>query len=101
MEYAGDKGVFSNGLVVADFYANWCGPCKKLKPHFAGLAEDFPKAVFVKVDTDAWEAETRRYEIASLPTVLVLYNGREEARIEGLDVEGLRAAVASAAAEHA
>lgn len=101
MEYAGDKSMFANGLVVVDFYANWCGPCKRLKPHFIALAEDFPKAVFLKVDTDEYQSESAHYEVSSLPTVLVLYNGREEARIEGLNVDAVRDAVARASAAHA
>jgi thiol-disulfide isomerase/thioredoxin len=40
-------------LVVFDFYATWCGPCTRIKPHFEQFAYDYPDVLFVKVDVDA------------------------------------------------
>ncbi|CAN0403730.1 unnamed protein product, partial [Discosporangium mesarthrocarpum] len=39
-------------LVVVDFFAEWCGPCKQIAPAFKAMAKDFPKVVFLKVDVD-------------------------------------------------
>lgn len=84
MEYTGDKSVISNGTVVLDFYATWCGPCKKLKPQIVALAEEMPQITFVCVDTDVWTALSEHYIISSLPTLIVLFNGKAINRFEGL-----------------
>ncbi|KAH8053912.1 hypothetical protein JL721_10632 [Aureococcus anophagefferens] len=63
-------------LVVIDFSATWCGPCQKIAPVFAKLAEDVPEALFVKVD--------------ALPTFLLLKDGKEVARFQGANEPELR-----------
>ena len=82
MEFKGEEDVsdLTTGSVVADFYAEWCGPCKKLGPIFAQVAEQFSKNVkFFKIDTDQHEM----YSIRVLPTLLFLRDGEIVKRLEG------------------
>jgi len=84
-----DPSILSNGTVIVDFSAVWCGPCKKYAPEFEKLAleKKFSMMTFVKVDIDEHESLGKKYEINSLPTTLVLVNGKEMARCEGYDLQ--------------
>ncbi len=64
--------------VVVDFWAAWCGPCGRLAPIFAALAEAHPEVRFVKVDTDRARAIAEAVGIKSLPTIGFYLNGRLE-----------------------
>ena len=81
-EYTGDRGSFGNGTVVLDFYATWCGPCKRLRPILEVYAQK-STVTFIAVDTDEWPDLSERFAIASLPTLVVLHNGKTIDRIEG------------------
>jgi len=78
-----DPSILSNGTVVVDFFAEWCGPCKKYAPEFEELAKIFSKMTFIKVNTDEHEVVVEKFTVTSLPTTLVLVNGTEKARCEG------------------
>jgi thioredoxin 1 len=69
--------------VLVDFYATWCGPCKRLAPALEELAAENPKAAIVKVDIDASPELAARYGVQSVPTLLVFRNGRVAARQKG------------------
>lgn len=65
------------GLLVVDFFATWCGPCKKLSPILDEVAEEFAgKANIVKVDIDESEDLAVEFGIRSVPTVLFLKGGQ-------------------------
>ncbi|XP_003747944.1 thioredoxin-like [Galendromus occidentalis] len=66
---AGDK------LVVVDFFATWCGPCKQAEPIFKRISEQYSDVIFLKVDVDENEDAATEYEIASLPTFIFFKNG--------------------------
>jgi thioredoxin 1 len=82
--YDGDASVLtSTTICVMDFYADWCGPCKKLAPEYAKLAEKFPSFLFLKVNGE--EYQFTKYEVRAYPTILILQNGKEVYRSEGYD----------------
>lgn len=66
----------SDKVVVVDFWADWCGPCKMLSPVISQVSQEFgDSAHFVKVDVDSNPLTTQKFRIASIPTVLVFKNG--------------------------
>lgn len=70
--------------VVADFWADWCGPCKAFAPTFAGWARSVAsRAIAVEVDTQAQPAAASRHQVQAIPTVIVFQGGREAARHSG------------------
>jgi thioredoxin 2 len=69
--------------VVVDFWADWCGPCKMMAPHFEQVARLMPKVRFVKVDTEAAPQASARYAIRSIPTLILFSGGQETARMSG------------------
>ncbi len=62
---------------VVDFYADWCGPCRMVSPIIESLSREYEGRVkFVKVDTDDNQALARRYQVMSIPTVMIFNSGR-------------------------
>ena len=62
-------------LVILDFGASWCGPCKQLDPIIKEKAKEFPKAVFFKIDVDECEETAEQYLVSNMPTLLFVKNG--------------------------
>ncbi len=73
--------IAENELVLVDFYADWCGPCKMIAPILEELAE--AGYVIAKVDTDSNSETARQFSIVSIPTLLVFKNGEMVKRHTG------------------
>jgi thioredoxin 1 len=67
----------SKSLVLVDFWAEWCPPCKIIAPHIDALAGDYEgKVVIGKMNTDENQLITGQYNIMSIPTVMIFKNGK-------------------------
>jgi len=93
------KVLQARGAVVLDFYQATCPPCRALEPRLERVARDFAGRIAVyRVDIDEGSTVADRFRINSLPTVLVLRDGEEAERLDGLITEEqLRAAFERAA----
>ncbi len=70
--------------VVIDFYATWCGPCKKISPILEEIAGEHDDIKLIKVDVDKNEVLAQKFNITAMPTLVVLENGEEVGRNVGL-----------------
>ncbi|KAI6867196.1 hypothetical protein KC334_g19562, partial [Hortaea werneckii] len=94
----------SSRIVVTDFYADWCGPCKAVAPVYEQLSSQLSRPgsiTFTKVNTDMQKDIAQSYNITAMPTFLIFKAGRETKRIRGADPKALDAAVKQLAQEAA
>ena len=81
------------GRVLVDFYANWCGPCKMLRPILESIASERNDKKIVSIDVDEAENLAREYGIISIPCVILFEDGKEINRSIGLksksEIEGM------------
>jgi thioredoxin 1 len=78
--------VGSNGVVMADFYADWCGPCQMLEPIVESLASETDAAV-AKVDVDANQQLAAAFGVRGVPTLVLFANGEQVEEIVGMQSE--------------
>lgn len=62
-------------LVVIDFFATWCGPCKIIAPQFEELSKQHSSIIFLKVDVDENDEIAATYEVSSMPTFIFIKKG--------------------------
>ena len=67
--------VDQDGIVMVDFWAEWCGPCKSFAPVFQAASEKHDKVLFAKVDTEAEQQLAGMIGIQSIPTIMVFRDG--------------------------
>lgn len=79
----------TSGKVVIDFYATWCGPCKRVAPVFVELSGYFKSISFLKCNVDESEEVSEKYSVESLPTFVFLHNGVVHKRIEGGNIDAV------------
>ncbi|KAH8599260.1 putative thioredoxin-like protein [Bisporella sp. PMI_857] len=95
------KLLSGTSVVVADFYADWCGPCRAIAPFYESLAKKHskPKAVaFTKINVDNQKEIAQKYGVAAMPTFMIFRSGSVITTIKGADQRGLSAAVEKAIA---
>ncbi|MFA7083680.1 MAG: thioredoxin TrxC [Arcobacteraceae bacterium] len=88
-----DEYIVNSDLpVVVDFWAPWCGPCKNMAPIFTQVASTLPlKVMFAKVNTQEQQTLGSRFNIRSIPTLVMFKNGKEVERVSGaLDANSLK-----------
>ena len=110
-----EKTVTDNDMVLVDFWADWCGPCKMFAPVFEAASEKHEDIVFAKVDTEAEQQLSAAAEIRSIPTLMAFREGilvfnqagalpsesLEEliAAVRALDMDDVRAQIAASAGQ--
>jgi thioredoxin 1 len=63
--------ITGSDMVVVDFWAEWCGPCKAFGPVFEKVSEDYPDVVFAKVNTELQQEIAGWFQIRSIPTLMI------------------------------
>lgn len=76
------------GYSLVDFYADWCGPCRRLAPILETLANEMShKLAFLKLDVSANEKTAAAYNVTTIPTLILFKNGKEIKRLNGVHHE--------------
>ena len=81
--------LIKNGVVLVDFFATWCGPCKMLSPELEKLAEKRNDVTVLKVDIDEAMDIARSFGIMSVPTMILFKDGKEVSKKTGYMPEPL------------
>jgi thioredoxin 1 len=106
-----EETVLGDGIVLVDFWAEWCGPCKSFAPVFEAASEQHPDISFTKIDTEAEQQIAGALEIRSIPTLMIFRDGVQLfsqagalpahalediiVQVEALDMDQVRAEIAA------
>ena len=74
----------SGNVTVVDFFANWCGPCRKMAPLLEEVETELKNVKFAKINTDENIEMAKKCQVSGLPTLMVFKNGEAVERIVGL-----------------
>jgi len=110
-----ESTVKDNDIVLIDFWADWCGPCKRFAPVYEASAEANPDVVHAKVDTEAEQQLAAEFQITSIPTLMAFREGilvfnqagalpsqalaQVVDAVRGLDMDDVRRQIAEAQAQ--
>lgn len=83
----------ANRLIIVDFFANWCGPCKMISPIFEQLSMEFGNATFLKVNCDSARDIVTRYSISAMPTFLFFKNKQQVDSVRGANQNAIVATI--------
>jgi thioredoxin 1 len=111
-----EQTILDNDVVLVDFWADWCGPCKMFAPTYETVSENYPNIVFAKVDTEDQRELAGYFQIRSIPTLMAFKEkigvfsqpgALPEAalvdlieQIEGLDMDAVRKEIEGASEGH-
>jgi thioredoxin 1 len=111
-----EETILGSDVVLVDFWADWCGPCKMFAPTYETVSEKFPNIVFAKVDTEDQQELAGYFQIRSIPTLMAFKEKigvfsqpgalPEDAlvdlieQIEGLDMDAVRKEIEDAGDDH-
>ncbi len=111
-----ESTITDNDIVLVDFWADWCGPCKRFGPVFEASSETHPEILHAKVDTEAEQSLAGELGITSIPTLMAFREGilvfnqagalpapaLEQVlnAVKGLDMDDVRAQIQAQHAEH-
>ncbi len=73
-----DETIQKNSIVILDFWAPWCGPCKQFLPTYNEISEKFDKIIFAKINTEDEQELASKFQIRSIPTLMIF---REQVKI--------------------
>lgn len=85
--------ITSNKLVVVDFFATWCGPCRALSPYIDELSTNNHHILFAKANIDETPVIANELYVKSLPCVIIFENGKEINRVVGFNKQKLQAII--------
>lgn len=73
----------AQGLALVDFYADWCGPCKMVAPVLEEIAQEREDVLIGKINVDESGSLAAKYQVVSIPTMILFKDGKEQGRIIG------------------
>ena len=78
-------------LIIVDFFAAWCGPCKQIAPKFSALADEFPHVLFLKIDVDKCPGVAQHFKVRSMPTFKLFKDFQTIGSVTGASAPAIRA----------
>lgn len=78
----------SDKTTIIDFYADWCGPCKMMSPIIDEIAEENENVKVGKLNVDEAQDIAVKYNVMSIPTIIIFKNGKEDKRFVGVTSKG-------------
>jgi len=94
-DFAAELKAAGEKLVVVDFFATWCGPCKRIAPTLEKLSQELTDVVFLKVDVDEVSDVASEQNVSAMPTFLFFKKGEKVAEVVGANEEKLKGTIYS------